>query len=254
MVRLSASIMAHPDRQDLVDELRQDLRFQRSVPIAWDREGPPSGNSDRVWRNARRGWEMANPDADWHVLLQDDAVVCADFLDGLESALERVPPDAVVSPYLGRGGATPHRWARMAADADQRESSWVVSTKLMWGVAICLPTSAISDMIEMADRMTGIPDDMRVAGWAQKRRLPVWYTWPSLVDHRAVPSITKHRAKERRAERHHVGSALDLNWDRPVTFDPMYVRERGHRSGPRGDWRVTSAQQRAGTRKAGKRA
>jgi hypothetical protein len=242
-VKLSASIMAHPDRSALVAELR--ARLDRDVPVYWDSEGPASGNGDRVWRTARGGWELADPAADFHVLIQDDAVPALDFLAGLERALEHVPPDATVCPYLGQGGAAPHRWTRMAQEADRRGASFVVSTTLMWGVAICLPVRLIPEMIERANIMAGVPDDMRVSGWTKRRHGEVWYPWPSLVDHRPVPSITKHRAADRRAVRHHTGSALELDWAGPVVRDPMYVRTRGPRSGPSANRQVTSLQRRS---------
>jgi hypothetical protein len=251
-VKLSASIMAHPDRAPYVAELLAGL--DRPVRVHYDTEGPPSGNADRGWRTARGGWVMHEPDADFHLLLQDDALISADLLAGLEQALEHVPADAVVSPYLGRGGATPHRWRRMAADADRLGASWVVSAKLMWGVGIILPVSRIGEMIDRADRLAGITDDMRVAGWAEKSRTEVWYTWPSLVDHRPVPSLTKHHAKERCAERHHAGSALDLDWSGPAVRDPMLIRLRGMRSGPSANRQVTSLSTGRRTGKVGERA
>ena len=251
-MKLSASVMAHPDREPYVKELLAAL--DRPVQVHYDAEGAPSGNADRGWRTARGGWMMADPDADFHLLLQDDALISADLLAGLEQALEHVPPDAMVCPYLGKGGATPHRWRRMAADADRLGASFVVSSKLMWGVGIILPTSRIPDMLGLADRLTGITDDMRVAGWAEKTRTEVWYTWPSLVDHRAVPSLTKHHAKDRRAERHHKGSALDLDWRGPVVVDPILVRSRGLRSGPSANRQVTSLSTGRRTGKVGERA
>lgn len=244
--------MAHPDRQSHVIELVNALGGQ--TPIAWDLEGPPSGNSDRVWRNARRGWLLHDPKADWHLLLQDDALPCPDLLPGLEQALEHVPADAVVSAYLGKGGAMGARWGPIVADAERSGSSWVISAKLLWGVGILLPVSRIPEMIEYADRRTGTPDDMRVCGWAEKHRVDVWYTWPSLVDHRAVPSLTKHRAKDRRAHRQHEGSALELDWSGPITTDPMFARLRGPRSGPRRDRTVASQTTALSTGKAGKSA
>lgn len=242
-MKLSASIMAHPDRSALVAELR--ARLDRDVPVAWDDEGPPSGNADRVWRTARRGWELFDPEADWHVLIQDDAVPAADLLAGLERALEYVPADAVVSPYFGQGGAQGPRWSRIGAEAERVRASWVLSERLMGGVAICLPTKLVPDMIERANSSAGVPDDMRVAGWAKRRHAEVWYTWPSLVDHQPVPSITKHRAADRRAVHHHQGSALELEWTGPVSRDPMYVRMRGQRSGPSVNRKVTSLQRRS---------
>jgi hypothetical protein len=244
--------MAHPDRAEQVAELLDHLG--RPVRVHYDTEGPASGNADRVWRTARGGWLMHDPDADYHLLLQDDAVVCQHLLTGLEVALEHVPPGAVVSPYLGRGGATPHRWRTMAADANRLGASWVVSSKLMWGVGIALPVSRIAEMIDMVDRWVHVTDDMRVAGWAEKTRTEVWYTWPSLIDHRPVPSLTKHHAKERRAERHHMASALDLDWRGPVVRDPMLVRSRRHTSGPTANRKVTSLERTAGTGEVGTRA
>lgn len=242
-MKLSASIMAHPDRAPLVEELLAAL--DRPVPVHYDPEGKPSGNGDRVWRVARAAWQLYDPAADWHLLLQDDALPAADLLAGLEQALEHVPADAVVSPYFGQGGAAGPRWVPIGAEAQRRGASWVLSEKLMGGVAICLPTSLIPDMIERADTMARVADDMRVAGWAKRRHTDIWYTWPSLVDHRLVPSITKHRAADRHAVRHHQGSALGLDWTGPVSRDPMYVRMRGQRSGPSVNRKVTSLQRRS---------
>jgi hypothetical protein len=229
-VRLSASIMAHPDREAEVGQLLAAL--DRPVPVHWDDEGKASGSGDRVWRTARGGWGLADPAADWHALIQDDAVPCADFLAGLERALAFVPQDAVVSPYLGTGRNVPIRWEAMARAADTAGACWVRSTKLMWGVCIVVPTAAIPSMIDYADRRAGAPDDMRVAGWAEKTGRPVWYTWPSLVDHLPVPSLTKHRARERVARRHHEGSALEINWTGHAVTDPMLARRNPSRSGP----------------------
>lgn len=232
-MRLSAAVMAHPDRAVYVADLALQLQTpDRPVPVVWDEEGKPSGNNDRVWRNARAGWMSHDPAADWHVLIQDDAVPCTDFLTGLERALEHVPQDAVVSAYLGTGRNVPIRWEALARSADAAGASWVRSEKLMWGVCIALPVSLIGEMIGYADRRIGVPDDMRVAGWTEKRKGEVWYTWPSLVDHLSVPSLTKHRAHDRVARRHHDGSALDLVWSGPVVTDPIMERRRASRSGP----------------------
>lgn len=229
-MKLSASIMAHPDRAPQVCQLMTNL--DRPVAIAWDDEGPPSGNADRVWRTARRGWQLADPEADWHVLLQDDAVPCRDFLAGLERALAYVPPDAVVSPYLGTGRNVPIRWEALARAAETKSAPWVRSTKLMWGVCIALPVARIPEMIAYANQRARVPDDMRVAGWAERTRREVWYTWPSLVDHLTIPSLTKHKARERVARRWHQGSALEINWTGHAVTDPMLVRLNPDRSGP----------------------
>lgn len=234
-MRVSASIMAHPDRAPAVAELLAAL--DREVPVHWDLEGPPAGNGDRVWRVAREAWRMFDPSAGYHVLIQDDALPCADFLAGMERALDHVPDHALVCPYLGQGRNVPRRWAQMAERADSAGASWVRSYTLMWGVSIAVPTRFIPDMIAWCDRKAGMPDDMRVGRWFQRQHIDTWYTWPSLIDHRRGPSLTKHRQVERVARRHHPGSALELDWSGPTVMDPMITRRRGPRSGPRGAWK-----------------
>lgn len=236
-MRLSAAIMAHPDRANLVEDLRDKL--DRYVSIKWDQAGPPSGRGDRVWSVAREAWLAFDPSADYHALIQDDAVPCANLLAGLENALSYLPHDALVSPYLGKGRNVPLRWGRMAERADATGAAWVVSEILAWGVCILAPTRLIPDMVAWCDRKAGMPDDMRVSAWARRHQIEVWYPWPSLVDHRhGVASITKHRAADRVAQRHHQGSALDIDWTTGIVVDPMLVRRRGPRSAPRGTWKA----------------
>lgn len=239
-MKLSAAIMTHPERGEELMKLLALL--DREVPVYSDPGGPPSGNGDRVWSVAREAWLMYDPAADWHVLIQDDAVPCADLLAGLEQALDYAKLSAIVSPYLGTGRAVPSRWERMATEADRQRASWVRSDRLMWGVCLVARTEIIPEMVAWCDRKSGMPDDMRVAAYAKRHGLEVWYTWPSLVDHRAdVPSLTKHRARERVARRHHQGSALDLNWGGEIVVDPMFTRRSPVRSGPRGAGRTRVA-------------
>lgn len=234
-MKLSGAIMAHPSRALLVEDLLSAL--DRSVPVCWDPNPVPSGSGDRVWSVAREAWRVHDPDADWHVLIQDDALVCADFMAGMERALHHVPPRSVVCPYLGMGRNVPRRWGMLADKASARGASWAVSHRVMWGVCLALPTDAISDMVSYADRKAGMPDDMRVSGWATRYGWDAWYTWPSLVDHLPVQSLTKHRASDRVARLHHRGSALDLDWSGGVVVDPMLTRARGPRSAPVGAWK-----------------
>ncbi len=244
-MRVSAGIMAHPDRSAEIYRLVAAL--DRDVPIFWDLGGPPSGNGDRVWGVARGAWSLFDPAADYHVLIQDDAIVCADYLAGLERALEHVPAGSVVSPYLGTGRMAPARWDVMCREADARGASFVRSSAVLWGVSLAVPVVDLPEMIEWCDTRGGVPDDMRVAGWAKRFDREVWYPWPSLVDHRTIPSLTKHTARDRVARRHHAGSALELSWDGPVVTDPMLARRRGPRSRPSAG-RVADQTGRAGKR------
>lgn len=229
-MKVSCCVMAHPDRADYVDDLM--IRLDRPHPVYWDPDGAPSGHGDRTWKVAREVWQMFDPDADYHVLIQDDAIPCGDLLAGIERALEHVPAGAVLSPYLGTGRMAPARWDVLERMADAANASWIRAERVMWGVCLALPVADIPAMIDWADRRGGVPDDMRVSGWAKRNNREVWYTWPSLVDHRTVPSLTKHKALDRVARRMHPGSALDLDFSGPVVTDPMLLRRVGPRSRP----------------------
>lgn len=235
-MKVSASVMAHPARSGEVELLLDAL--DREVEVYWDPGGEPSGNGDRVWSVARGAWSMFDPAADYHVLLQDDAIACPDLLAGIEQALDHVPAGSILSPYLGTGRMATARWDHLERVADAAGATFIRADRVMWGVCLVVPTVDVPDMLLWCDRKGGVPDDMRVSGWAQRNGREVWYTWPSLVDHRTVASLTKHRALDRVARRHHLGSAAEIDWSGPVVTDPMLLRRRGPRSRPR---RVRSA-------------
>lgn len=207
-MRLSASIMAHPDRAGQVDALRESLG--QLVPVSWDAWGSPHRDHDRIWGVARRAWEMHDQAADWHLLLQDDAIVAPDLLEAITKGLEHVPPQAIVSLYIGTGRPLSWVWQRLGARADSEGASWIVGPRSMWGVALALPTALIGDMIAYGDRQHGLADDMRVGRWARRQRLEAWFPWPSLVNHPDGDSLVGH-GTGRSALRMVEGSAL--TWD-----------------------------------------
>lgn len=211
-MRVSLSMMAHRCRERQVAHLLARLDADpMDIPVAWDEQMPPRRDHDRVWRNCRAAWELRDPDADWHVVLQDDAVPCADLLAGLRYALPVVGDRAVVSLYLGAGAPLPRMWGQLAARADAEDAAWVIGPRTTWGVGIAVRTEAVPDMLDAGDRQGGVPDDQRIARWASRRRLEAWFPWPSLVDHAEGASLVGH-PMVRQARRWQGGSALH-DWD-----------------------------------------
>lgn len=210
MATLSVAVMAHEKRADLVPELVDRLGIGDDQ-VVWD-----SGNNNR-WDTGRRAMLAHDPDADFHMVIQDDAVVCRDLIPGLQAALDHVPPDALVCPYVGTRRPMAERVEAAVEQAEERRASWIVMQTLNWGVAIVVPTRTIPDMIAWADKLA-IPNYDKRVGQYYWRRLnwPTWHPWPSLVDHRDVPSLSGH-GPDRHAHRF-AGedvSALDLPWDGP---------------------------------------
>lgn len=209
-MKLSAAVMAHPAREREVEELVSQL--DRNVPVVWASNPRPSAEPEARWLTGRVAWEQYDPAADWHLVLQDDAQPCRDMLAGLERALDQVGTEGLVSAYTGTG--RPHQGnVRKALDSAQRKNhSWMSTLSLNWGVAICAPTQTIPSMLTWCDQQPGLNYDYRIGMYYRDvRHWVTWYTVPSLVDHRDIPSLIRHGGN-RFAHVMHEGSALDIDW------------------------------------------
>lgn len=197
------SIMAHHDRARLALALGSAL----DAPIAWDEKG------DR-WDTGKRAWQLAG-DAEWHVVIQDDAVLPRDFKGGVERALARVRPGSPLVLYAGNT----RKWHRLF-ETVPRETSYVVLRRIVWGVGIAMPTKLIPRVLDFGDRSRRDVRghyDLRLSLFFEAKRIPVWYSWPSLVNHRNGPSLVPGRGGGRHAYCYcptaadYAGSVLDLS-------------------------------------------
>lgn len=221
MASLSAAVMAHPSRGSMVDELLDQL--DREIPVSWDVEGPPSPDKAKRWRVGTAAWRM-NGDADWHMVIQDDVLVCSDLIAGLEKALDHVPDHVgIVQPYVGKNRPLGQHFIALATQAERAGASWIQHRSMCWGVAIIVRTETIEPMIRWASERKTLTYDSRLGRYYRDvLGQPTWYTWPSLVDHRNGPSLVGH-GPGRTAHKPHRGSALDLSWDGPVIRDRVPV-------------------------------
>lgn len=211
-MRLSVAIMAHPTRRD--GALRVQEALGGEIPIIYDTNPVLSADPEQRWATGRRAWEAYDPAADWHLVLQDDAIVCQDMLASLELALDQLGPIGLMSAFTGAGRPEHYRVHRGWRVALEKGHSWFSLNSLYWGVAIVAPTHTIPDMLAWCDQKTGKPYDMRIGiyyrdivGWR------TWYPVPSLVDHDEVPSLIGHGAGRVALEVCR-GSALDIDWTR----------------------------------------
>lgn len=208
MTDVSVVVMAHPARAGMVHDLLTHL--DRRPEVVWDR-------CNNEWDTTRRAWETADLAATHHLVIQDDAIVCRDLIAGLESALPHAPPESVVSLYMGTRRPQ-GRAVQQAATEARQGASWVAMRDLNWGVAVCLPTTAIAGMVEAGNDSQARDADRRLGDHFRRLGWPTWCTWPSLVDHRPGPSLLGHVANDRHAHEFHGTdrSALDIDWSGPV--------------------------------------
>jgi hypothetical protein len=168
------------------------------------------------WGNHARAWSWVASQSDYGVVLQDDVVPVSGFAEKALAASE-LRPESAIGFYMGTG--TPQvvqpslRMALQRAEAEK--VSWIKSSRILWGPAIGMPTRHVKKML---DEYTGrYLYDTYLGGWLARNRVPAFYTYPSLVDHRDTPT-TLDKAPEHARVAHTVGPQTDPHDLRCVSF------------------------------------
>lgn len=175
---MSVSIMAHPSRSEFFSYLRERLG---DVPFSVD-------DGIGLIANCRRAWTLFDPAADYHCVIQDDAIVCDDFYARAEAVCEKANGKAVSFFF-----AQSKFYKKFRAE---REATGAICHKSLYGgVAVCLPTSLISQMLEFYDRQTLPMDDHRINRFLMSIGLDIYCPIPSLIDHRIGNMSVCHKGK-----------------------------------------------------------
>lgn len=182
-MKLSISIMAHPKRQEHFPYLEA---MTGNAPMTIDHD------SNGEWWNCQRAWALYDKTSDFHVVIQDDAIICRDFKARAEAVIEQAKAllkteDFAVNFYYGKRLS-----AIKQAEEAKRKGYWINSAP-KWGVAICLPTKHIESMLEYTkdggNPAWGTKDDVRVGSYIISQKMPVYFPFPSLIDHRSGKSL-----------------------------------------------------------------
>ncbi len=210
MASLSVQVMADHRRDDLVADLLDRLGLDDGH-VSWDTD------RDR-WHTGRAAMAAgAARGADWTCVIQDDALVCADFVTGVELALDHVPAGCVVQPFVGTRRPMQGYVTNAFTRAEAEGAPWIIMRAMMWGVVIIVPTWTVEPMLAWCERRSWPNYDKRVGQfYYSKLAWPVYCTNPSLVDHHEVPSLVNHG--DGRVAHRFIGadvSALDIDWSKP---------------------------------------
>lgn len=168
--------MAHPSRVEYFGYLR-DTIGDCTIPISVD-------DGCGIWENCKRAWRAHDKDADWHLVLQDDAIICENFKERLQDVIIKAKEKkCVASLFFGK------RTLLMDVGKEGMKHGFVIKGMLHWGLAICLPVELIEPMIRFGDKMNIPQDDARISNFLMKRKIGIYYPLPSIVDHRITKSL-----------------------------------------------------------------
>ena len=173
---LSISVMAHPSRKKYFSYLKERLG---NVPFSIDRE------NIGLWPNCRKAWLLHDPKAPFHVVIQDDAIICNDFQVRAEKVINSASlvmknNSFAISFYHGNNEKFTDD-ARLGLGR-----GYVVRSRPGWGVAICFPTAVIQDLVQKCDTFDEPQDDERITRFLLNRKMKVYFPLPSLIDHRTT--------------------------------------------------------------------
>jgi hypothetical protein len=217
---ISYAVMAHPSRGHLVGPLMDRLGV--AARVIYDQ-----GKGE--WDTGRRALLAYDVEAEWHAVIQDDAILADRFVD----ALELVTAHAGEHPlglYCGQVRPMPRVYSRAVAHAEKIGSPWLEHYGPRWGVAICLPTRFIPALVASADLYRHPHYDARVTRFFRMANVWARYPLPSLVDHDpTIPSLLDNAGGDRRAYRFLADADPHaIDWTR----DPVKIDRRGYISIP----------------------
>lgn len=205
-MRVASGVVGHIARQHMASTLADQIDADY-VSIDDGTLGA-GGNHVRVWTH------LAQEDADWMLVCEDDAVPVQGFTQQLHAALNNSPSCLIVSLYLGTG-RPPHHQNRIrdaVAKAHANDAAYIVDKHLLHAVAVAVKSELLPPMLKHVQRKKYLPIDEAIGQFARTHKHMIAYTFPSLVQHRDTPTVMKHRDGQPRSTPRvawHVGTRTD---------------------------------------------
>lgn len=179
-MQISVTVMAVPARKLQAEYLAAILRYYPFSDVSVTYDLVADGTHESEWNNGKASLRAGLGKGDWHVVIQDDAILTPNLYENIEGAIKHAPTKSLISLYTGKARPFPLRITE--AINKVVDETWLQYILLMWGVGIVLPTSHIEPLLDFVSDRTE-PYDTRIGIFYQRNRLPVYYTVPSLVDH-----------------------------------------------------------------------
>lgn len=179
-MNITIAIMASPKRHMQVAKLEMELSQYPFTAVDVVYDPVADGTHEAEWNNGVNSMRAGVGKGDWHVVIQDDAILTPHFYENIVGAITHVPTRSIISLYTGKPRPMGKRVELAVNKAN--DETWLTYWLLMWGVGLVIPTNHIEPMIEFVSDRTE-PYDTRIGIFYQRNMLPVYYTMPSLVDH-----------------------------------------------------------------------
>lgn len=153
--------------------------------------------------NHIRAWVLGNTEkCDWICVIEDDAILCTDFIRLSEKMLTNAPTP-VVSFYLGSNYPTnlASRAVEMQKHAEENKHEWLQLNTLNHAVCVAIKVCWVDDMLKYVANRPKLDIDAAISEWTQIRGIKVSYPTASLVDHLDDESVIDRNKRSDRQDR-----------------------------------------------------
>lgn len=166
-------IMGVPERIDNIRQTQTILSVpEGNIVLDFDHEG--------CIPTARRAWEIQT-EAEHVLVLQDDILLCANFLGYVERMIA-AHPDVILSLFPPNQLCFRKNIKRMPKDTPY------IRTKELTAQGIVMPTRFVKPCLESwEDARRG--DDTNILFWAQQNDIPILTTIPTTMQHIGFDSV-----------------------------------------------------------------
>lgn len=174
----STAIMAHISRKDSVDKL---LKHLPNAKVSMD------DGSIGLLANRIKSLELADGVSEWHLIIQDDAILSKDLDKHINQMVKAFNYD-VYSLYLQTNW---HRKRYKDKPAIVATNPYMYTGNLRYGVAILIKQKHIKALVKYLKTLpiTIQSEDLAIGQWLIDNSITVGYPMPSLVDHQELDSL-----------------------------------------------------------------
>ena len=163
--KIDVRVFAVPERKDNVKKLQEALNIP-DENIVWDND------HKGILPTAKKVWSLKT-DKPFVMVMNDDAVICKDFMKYVEKIIS-LHPNHIVSLF-------PWQFRKRKQVRNRPRPTPYILTKEVMGLAVIMKTEYIKPCLD--SWTDDFADDVNITRWAKENDIPILTTLPSIVQH-----------------------------------------------------------------------
>lgn len=172
-----------------------------------------------LWWNARQAWQRAGS-KNYHLVLQDDVILCSDFIATVDDLLDQVQP-LIIQLY--------HNKIKADDICVTKNSHWIKSTMVTTAQALILRSDLARKWVLWCERYIDQAykyDDGRMMIYQSFTQIPAYFTFPNIVNHDDTLPSSIGLARGKRVSHTFAQNPVSIDWrssfENPVKYSRSY--------------------------------